>query len=418
MDPRFGPWPCQKDGPGNNRGSPCPNRGEGHRVKDRVEKFREEDTMQAVRLFEQRLSRRYFLQRAGAVLATTAFGGLHLPTYSVAQTRKFQGESLNILTWADHGEEKVLGPFKEKYGVRINVKEYEISGVAIAQLQQSRPGDWDVLVIDDADIPRVVEMGLIQPLDKTRFDLSGFWPEYQKLSTVYRGETMYAIPTKFGYQCLAYNTEKVDPKDLESYAILWSDKYSGKIGVYDYFLQIIEMLGLYLGIKPGPMSDTDLNRVKELLLKIKKHTSVIGDVPTVQQALLNESAYIIAGGAEYAVAGLMADGHPVDWTMPKEGAIRWNETVTIVAHTRKKALAEHLLQYYISPEGQARLATAEAYWGMPTNQKAGEILTDKQKRILRWEHQPAYLARSLNKVAVSSEEERKWEDGWREFLQA
>ena len=55
---------------------------------------------------------------------------------------------------------------------------------------------------------------------------------------------------------------------------------------------------------------------------------------------------------------------------------------------------------------------------MPTNQKAGEILTSEQKRILRWEHQPTYLANSINKVAVSSEEERKWEDVWREFLQA
>ena len=46
----------------------------------------------------------------------------------------------------------------------------------------------------------------------------------------------------------------------------------------------------------------------------------------------------------------------------------------------------------MSPEGQARLATSSCYWGMPANTKAA--LTDEQKKTLRFNEQPGFLARA------------------------
>ncbi|WP_217987738.1 hypothetical protein [Halomonas salipaludis] len=48
----------------------------------------------------------------------------------------------------------MIEPFEEAHGVTVNLREYEGTGAAFAMLEQSRPGDWDVLVIDTIDVPR------------------------------------------------------------------------------------------------------------------------------------------------------------------------------------------------------------------------------------------------------------------------
>ena len=50
------------------------------------------------------------------------------------------GKELNVLTWCNHTDPALLRPFEEKHNVRINMKEYDGTGVALAFLEQSQPG--------------------------------------------------------------------------------------------------------------------------------------------------------------------------------------------------------------------------------------------------------------------------------------
>ncbi len=64
-------------------------------------------------------------------------------------------EELNALVWCDHTDPALIQPFEEKHNVRVNLKEYEGTGTALAIVEQSQPGDWDVFVVDGVDVPRV-----------------------------------------------------------------------------------------------------------------------------------------------------------------------------------------------------------------------------------------------------------------------
>ena len=74
-------------------------------------------------------------------------------------------------------------------------------------------------------------------------------------------------------------------------------------------------------------------------------------------------------------AVLGADNPNLDWTIPKQGGLRWAQSIGVVAGTTQPDLALEFVKYIVSPEGQARLATASCYWGMPANAKAGDALT-------------------------------------------
>ncbi len=87
------------------------------------------------------------------------------------------GKKLNVLTWCDHTDPALLRPFEENHNVRINMKEYDGTGVALALLEQSQPGDWDVFVVDSIDVRRVVKLRLLEPLDTKDFAWDDIFPE-------------------------------------------------------------------------------------------------------------------------------------------------------------------------------------------------------------------------------------------------
>ncbi|HKG73643.1 MAG TPA: spermidine/putrescine ABC transporter substrate-binding protein, partial [Aestuariivirgaceae bacterium] len=61
-------------------------------------------------------------------------------------------QELNALVWCDHADPALLKPFEEANGVKVNVKEFEGTGAGLAIIEQSQPGEWDVMVIDSIDV--------------------------------------------------------------------------------------------------------------------------------------------------------------------------------------------------------------------------------------------------------------------------
>ncbi len=66
-------------------------------------------------------------------------------------------EDLNALVWCDHSDPNFLKPFEDATGIKVNVKEFEGTGAGLAILDQSQPGEWDVMVIDSIDVRRGVD---------------------------------------------------------------------------------------------------------------------------------------------------------------------------------------------------------------------------------------------------------------------
>jgi hypothetical protein len=61
------------------------------------------------------------------------------------------GAALTALVWCDHADPALLGPFEDANGVTVNVKKFEGTGAGLTIVEQSRPGDWDAMVIDSID---------------------------------------------------------------------------------------------------------------------------------------------------------------------------------------------------------------------------------------------------------------------------
>ncbi len=354
------------------------------------------------------VTRRQSLKAAGAA---AALGALGLP-----HRTKAAEQELNILVWCDHTDAALLEPFEQANNCRINVKDYQETGAALAVLEQSQPGDWDVFVVDSVDVRRVVDRGLLAPLDGIELPWNDIFPELHAPELHKIGDKTYAIPEKFGYNSIAFDRSKVDEADVRRADIMWNPKYKGRIAVYDYYIPAMEMVALGLGIRPNQITTEKLPAIRDKLLEIKKLAAVVGDVPTVQNALITGAADIIVAGGEFVVAGLAAENPNLDWLLPDSGGIRWMQAIGVFEASQKQDLAAEFVKYIVGPDGQARLATASCYWAMPTNAKAA--LGDKEKQRLRWEEQPGFIANSHPYFIPDEALDKAMLEVWTEFLQA
>ena len=226
----------------------------------------------------------------------------------------------------------------------------------------------------------------------------------------------YGVTEKFGYNTISYNKTKVDPADMQSLQSLLGPKYKGRLAIYDYYLPVIGMAALSLGKKTTELTEADLPALREVLLKMKQNAKLVGEVTASQTALATGEVDILVGGGEWVTAGLAKENPALDFSIPKEGAVLWSQSLAMFKDSKNKDLALKFIQYILSPEGQARLATSSCYWGMPANMKAA--LTPEQKTILRFDQQPEFLARAQPYPAPNAELDKKMQDLWTEMMQS
>src|SRR5262245_34863119 len=272
-------------------------------------------------MFHTSSSRRQIL--AGSAATTVAAAYLTLPRRARA------ADEINALVWCDHSDPNLLNPFEEANGIKVNTKEFSATGEALAVLEQSKPGDWDVLVLDTVDIPRLAAKGYLAELGDADYPMADLFPEVQSPEFNKPGGKTHGVTEKFGYNCFSYNNTKVDPADMRKSEVMWNGKYAGRLAIYDYYNPIIAMVAIGIGIKPNELKQEHIPAIKQKLLAMKKQSALVGDVTTVQNALVSGSAAVIAGGGEYGVAGLMRDKPDLEWGLTDEGGVRWKQSLAI-----------------------------------------------------------------------------------------
>lgn len=324
--------------------------------------------------------------------------------------------SLNVLTWCDHEDPTLLQPFEAANGVKVNFKDISSTAQILAVLGQSKPGDWDVVVMDQTDTGRLAKMGMLSALDAKDYPFADIPAEIAspKLSSL--DGVLYTVPEKFGYNTVAYDKSVVSDDVMSDIQAPWDPKYKNKVAVYDYYVPEIQYVALAIGKDPTAITDADLPAIKDKLAALKANAAMVGDVTPVQQALATGAVDILVGGGEWVTAGLAKDKPNLTYIIPKQGGIRWQQGLGVFATSKQKDLGVKFIQYILSPDGQAKLATSSCYWGMPANSKAS--LTADQKAILRWDDQPGYIKVSYPYLQMTPEMDQKLQALWAEVMQA
>lgn len=328
------------------------------------------------------------------------------------------GGELNLLCWTGYEEDPVVKGFEEKYGVKVNFKLFPTSTELYAMLETAEEGEWDVCTPDTPWIPKMVEAGMLQPLDMSKYpEVNNFFDKWKNFEEVKVDGEQYGIVSHWGYYGVIYNTEHVSPEEASTMNVLWDSKYQNKVGIYDWYLPNMSMISIMLGNdKPVEIDDATFAQIESKLEELGKNSPVICATPSdVIQSMANGSTDVCVAG-EWLAITLAADGYPVDISIPETGAMSWAECVSICAGAKNQKAAEAWIEYIISPEAQAKLAWADCYHAPVPNMKAADYLTDEQKDMLKV-YDPEYSEYVMDHLVDRQmpEDEAKWVDAWTTF---
>ncbi|MBV1824482.1 ABC transporter substrate-binding protein [Komagataeibacter oboediens] len=342
--------------------------------------------------------------RRGALAATTAF--IILAAIQPAPVRAAD-DVLNVLTWCDHEDPELLGPFEQANRVRVHFKDIDSTSAVRTILHQSQAGDWDVVIMEETAAPQLAAAGLLMPLDPADFPSDSVPAAIASpASGSYQGR-LYSVPEKYGFHAVAFNQTHVSTQDMQDINAIWQPRYHGHIAIYDSYLPIMSYIALALGLDPAHLTDADLPALQDKLAALRANATLVGDTASVQQALADGVVDIVVGGGAWTTAGVGEGGTvstptahsdtatqrpELTFTLPRQGGIRWQHGISIIEASQRKALALAFAQYLRTPAAQARLATSSCFWGMPASTSAP--LDADMKAALHWDQQPAYIAAS------------------------
>jgi len=216
------------------------------------------------------LDRRAALKAGGALLAT--------PFLMRAARAE---ETVHVYNWTDYIGETTLDDFQKATGIKVVYDTYDSTESAEAKLLAGNTG-YDVVLQSGQTLPRFVEAGVYQKLDKAKLpDWKNLDPEILKIVSGWDPGNDYGVPYMWGSVGIAYNLDMVkerlgDKAPLSSLDILMKPEYAAKladcgISVLESPSDVVPMVLRYLGKDGDTTNPADFDAVVEAFKPVRQY---------------------------------------------------------------------------------------------------------------------------------------------------
>jgi spermidine/putrescine transport system substrate-binding protein len=332
---------------------------------------------------------------------------------------------LNYLSWPGNADPSIVGEFEKANNCKIRIKEYVGGDQMMAVVNQSPPGTYDVVLADAEYMHLLKAADFIEELNPADYPLKDLWPEFQKFPLHWFDGKLYGVMLDFGYLGLSYNTKAFTAKEVSSYAVLWSEKAKGKVGLFDWYLPSMGCMSLSNGNRPPfDIDAAKFEALKKKMFSLKPQTSGFYTIADIFSSMTNGRAQLIPGIGEWITLGLRMNGVPVDTIIPDEGGLQYTESLSIVKGTAKRDLARKFIQYSLTPRAQVAMATKvdnkKSIPSMPAWKLLNETMP-KEAEILRMKLKGSnvmdeYKAKKIQLRQLPQKQTiEQWNEAWSQF---
>ena len=258
---------------------------------------------------------------------------------------KNYSEEISFFNYGENIDEETIKEFEKQYGIKVNVETFDDMETMYQKVSNSGV-KYDVILVSDALMPRMIKNNLVQELNKDNIpNISQMDEGYLNLDI--DPGNKYSVPYMFGTVGLIYNKDVVK-EDVDSWDILWNPKYKGNIMMFD---SVRDTMGIALKKLGYSMNTTDLkeiNEAKDVLMKQKDLVlAYVNDEG--KDRLLGEE---VAMGIIYSgdAVTLMDENPNLDYAIPKEGSNKWVDAMCIPKTAQNKKEAELFINFLLDPE--------------------------------------------------------------------
>ena len=183
--------------------------------------------------------------------------------------------TLTIYTWAEMFPQDILDEFERESGFRINYINFDYGEVMLTRLESSRGRGYDLIIVDDYILERVIQMGLTQRLDRSLLsNYNNINPIY--LNQFYDPQNLYTVPYGAGVQTIVYDPSRVSI-EITGYADLWHPSLRNQVGIIGNYRVINGMALKVLGRSYNTNNLDDIRAAGSLLHELAPNIRLIKD---------------------------------------------------------------------------------------------------------------------------------------------
>ena len=319
------------------------------------------------------------------------------------------------ITFFNYGEnidQETLDEFEEQFKIKVIVETFD-EMEAMYQKISKGGAKYDVVLVSDALMPRMIEEDLLQKINLENV------PNISQLDEAYLNldidpNNNYSIPYMFGTVGIVYNKDVVE-EDVVSWDILWDEKYKDKVFMFDTYRDTIGAALKKLGYSLNTTNETEIEEAKQLLLSQRENIRPIYGVD-------NGTTMIPAGETDinmiWSGEGLnLQEEYPnLEYVVPEEGANFWIDSLAIPKSAENKEAAEKFINFVSDKESSLRIANEIGY--TTPNKEARK----EQPESVR-NNPNAYMSEEVMKrceiyIDFTKEVKRLYDDAWTEIKSA
>lgn len=265
-------------------------------------------------------------------------------------------EQVYVYNWGDYIDPEVNSLFEEETGIKVNYQEYPDNEVLYTSLD-SDTVKYDVIFPSDYMIEKMINEDMLLKLDTSKLkNYNGIDEQFKNLP--YDPNNEYSIPYMWGTMGIVYNKTMVDDP-VDSWDILWNEKYKDKIFMYDSQRDSIMVALKKLGYSMNTRNESELEEAKNLL--IEQSPLVLGYVGDEGKSkMINNEAALMLAWAGDAVA-MMLENPDLEYVIPKEGSNYFVDAICITKDSPNVEAAYQYIDFLCRPDIAARNAEYIGY---------------------------------------------------------
>ena len=346
--------------------------------------------------FIPRTTRRSLLKGLGAAAVGISLIGKKSPAWADEEPK------LNFYNWDTYIGETTLETFKEKSGIDVNMSLFATNDELFAKLRAGNPG-FDVIVPGSEFVERMIKAELLEPLDHAKIpNIKNIAPEFMTDAPFDPGRK-FSLPYTWLVIGIGFRKSKVSAIP-DSWKVLFdSDEYKGKIAVMSDASELFRNCFKYLGGSINSDSPELLKKAEELLIKQKPNIKSFHE-DNGQDLLLSGEVVVVQ---EYNgdIAQIMAEDDDVNFIVPKEGAMKQQDTLAIPKGAPHPENAHKFINFIFEPEVGAEITktilypspNAAAVALMPASYRDNPVIFPPAEIMAKCEY-PNYLGADFTRL--------------------
>ena len=273
------------------------------------------------------LDRRTLLRNTAAV----SLGALLPAIAGVGRAFAADPKSVETLFIPTLLEGPLRGMIEQQANVKVNNGAYTSTFDVLTKLMSPGGARFD-LACGATDVIKFAILGdqsgreRTQPINAQQVPNSRYISNLGRPDVLERDGKTYAVPVIWGYESVVYNRDHVREDDelTQSWGLLYSDKYAGRIAWMDAPYYTLFTAGLYMGHPDPHKADRkELEEITRFVISKKKNVRAMWQTAAQAINLMASGEVVAMYGQIAARVALQRRGLNVTNNWPKEGLATW-----------------------------------------------------------------------------------------------